>query len=264
MLVSNTDNHKQNCEFAEESIAFLYGELDESYKAKFSLHLENCANCADEVNAFSSIHSSIQNWKTAKFDILATPVIEIPTNLRQEAVKEAAVSSYWLTNLRERFSFTRGWVQVGAFAALLICLGLGIYFLNFSNQEELVVEKPDNKTIINESPTFDKEVAKADKPDSNSRDDDDYKKSEVKSPVNVENLSAKKIFQSKVSINPKISENNRKISEKILNRENKMPKANKNILSVKTRNVPKLNALPEEAEDEDLRLADLFDEIDAG
>ena len=49
-----------------------------------------------------------------------------------------------------------------------------------------------------------------------------------------------------------------------MNRANKMPKANTNILSVKTRNVPKLNALPEEAEDEDLRLADLFDEIDAG
>lgn len=264
MLVSNTDNHKQNCEFAEESIAYLYGELDESNKAKFDLHLENCVNCAGEINAFSSIHSSIQNWKAAKFDALSTPIIEIPTDLQQKSVKEATGSSSWLMNLRERFSFTRSWIQVGAFAALLIGLGLGIYFLNFSNQKEFAVEKPDNKTIINGSPAFNNEFAKADMPDSNSQDGNDSKQPKVESPVNVENLPTKKAIPSKVSTNPKISENNRKTPEKILNRENKMPKTIKNILSVKIRNVPKLNTLPEEAEDEDLRLTDLFDEIDAG
>lgn len=264
MLVSNTDNHKRDCEFAEESIAYLYGELDESQKVKFSLHLENCANCAGEVNAFASIHSSIQNWKAAKFDILSTPIIEIPTDLRQKCGNEAVVSSSWLMNLREIFSFTRGWIQVGAFVALLVGLGLGLYFLNFSNREELTVEKPDNKTIINGSPAFDNEFAKADKPASNARDDNDSKKSEMKSQVDGENLPAKKAVPSKVSTNTKIPENKQKTPEKILNRETKMPKTNKNILSVKTRNFPKLNTLPEEAEDEDLRLADLFDEIDAG
>lgn len=261
MLVNNSENHKQNCEFAEESIAFLYGESDESNKAEFNRHLENCSNCADELKAFSLIHSSVQNWKKAKFDILTTPIIKIPV----QSVRETAVSSSWLANLRERFSFQRGLVQVGAFAAVLICLGFGLYFFNFYNQENNVAGKTDSKTIVEVSPNPDNEIAKVEESNSNSQNQSDSKKAEmnqsadspVKSPAVEESSSAKQTVPLKISTSPKNSVNSRKSAD------NKIPKANRKISPVNNRSVPKLNALPEEAEEEDLRLADLFDEIDA-
>ena len=271
MLVSNNDNHRQNCEFAEESIAYLYGEMDESNSAEFNIHLENCSNCADELKSFSSIHSSIQYWKTAKFDILTTPIIEIPIDSRQ-TVKKNDVLSSWLSNLQERFSLSRCWVQVSAFAVLLICLGFGFYFVSFSNQKEVGFNKPEEKFTNKISSALIDEVAKVDESESNSLKENNSKNPEIKkspdssarSQVDKEILPAKETAPLKTSTKLKVSEINRKTTEKISTGENRMPKTNKNILSVKIPNIPKLNALPEETEDEDLRLADLFDEIDAG
>lgn len=263
MLVSNINNHKQNCEFAEDSIAFLYGELNEAQSAKFNGHLKNCSNCADEVKAFSSIHSSIQNWKAAEFDILATPIIEISTDSPQKSVKETIVSNSWLTNLREFFSFQRGLVQVGAFAALLMCLCFGLYFLNFYNQKNNLAENADNKNID--------EIAKVEKSNSNSQNQSNSKKAEtnpsadsqLKSPAVEKNSPAKETAPLAISTSPKNPANSRKPADNNLIRDNKTPKNNRKISPVNNRRLPKLNALPEETEDEDLRLADLFAEIDS-
>lgn len=262
MLVSNSENHKQNCEFAEESIAFLYGESDEMQKVQFSRHLENCSSCAEEINAYSSIHTSIQNWKMKKFDVLDTPTIEIPTDSRQSD-KEIAVSSSWLFNLRRTFSLQRGLVQVGAFAALLICLSFGLYFLSSDNQENNIVEKTDNKNSEVVLPNFDNDVAKIDKSDSqnnsNSQASNTGKSVDLPPlpPVIEENSPASQTVPVKISTSQKNSADSRKSSDR------KTPKVHRKTSPINNRSVPKLNALPEEADDEDLRLADLFDEIDA-
>ena len=272
MLVSNSDNHKHNCQFAEESVRYLYGELDKAQKEQFSLHLNNCSSCADELKAFSSIHSSIQNWKSAKFDALSTPVIQIPAGLRQKSGAKAAVSSSWLTNLREKFPFSPGWVQAGAFAALLICLSIGLYFLNSFDQRERASEKTDNKITAEVPPFTNSEAAKIKESDSVSPNEKDFPKSEntksAESSTNDlidEKISAtKKSAPAKVTTTRKNSEIKEKPVKQRLNRKNKEPEAYANAAPVNIRNLPKLNNLPEESEDEDLRLADLFDEIDAG
>jgi hypothetical protein len=271
MLFNNSDNHKQNCEFAEESVAYLYGELDEAQSAKFSSHLEDCSNCVDELKAFSSIHSSIQNWKSAKFDILSTPVIQLPTDLRQKSGSVAALSSSWLANLRERFSFSFGWVQVGAFAALLIGLAFGLYFIASSGNEELASEKSNQQTITDVSPNPNNEVAKINESDSGSQNVGDSDKSEntksndslTRGNVDKKTSVTKKSTPAKVSTERKNSEV-KETPKQPLNRKNKAPETFANAAPVNNRNLPKLNNLPEETEEEDLRLSDLLAEIDEG
>lgn len=272
MLVNNSDNHKHACEFAEESVAFLYGEMDEAQNAKFSLHLKNCSSCADELKAFSSIHSAIQNWKSAEFDVLAAPVIEIPKDLRQKFGAEVSVSNSWLANLRERFSFTLGWVQVGAFAALLISLAFGLYFLSFSGNQELASKKNETKIFTEAAPrSVDKNAVNA-KSDSDfqnqgiSTESENSKTSDSLTYVQPdEKISrTKKSVPAKVLVNLKNSGVTEKSLKQPLNRKIKAPENYANAAQVNNRNLPKLNNLPEEAEEEDLRLADLFNEIDEG
>jgi hypothetical protein len=75
------NNHKNTgCGFTEELISYLYGESSASEKATFETHLQNCSICTDELQAFSGVHFSINDWKEKDFDALETPVIEIPGN----------------------------------------------------------------------------------------------------------------------------------------------------------------------------------------
>jgi hypothetical protein len=271
MLVNNSDNHKNNCEFAEESVAYLYGDLDAAPSAEFGLHLKPCSSCAVDLKAFSSIQSSIQNWKAAKFDVLSTPVIQLPTDLRQKSGAEAAVSDSWLTNLRERFSFSFNWVKAGAFAALLVGLAFGLYFIATSGKEELASDKNNQLIITEVSPNSNNEVAKIEELDSGSQKVSDSGKSKItKSDDSLTNVKVdekipvtKKSTPSKVSINRKNPES-KELPKQPLNRKNSAPEVYANAAPVNNRNLPKLNNLPEEAEEEDLRLADLFDEIDEG
>ncbi len=70
-----------NCEFAAETLDFLYGEMNGERKNAFQTHLHNCSDCADEIEDFSGIRFSIQDWKAAEFDNLATPKILIPYDI---------------------------------------------------------------------------------------------------------------------------------------------------------------------------------------
>lgn len=268
MLVSSTDNNRRDCEFSEETAAYLYGELDDSKKADFKLHLENCADCAASLNSFSSIHSSIQNWKAAKFDNLSTPVIEIPCNSEPKEQKISVAGSR-LGNLREIFSFPRGLVQVGAFAALLVCLGFGFYFLKSSTSENTVAETKEVQNINNILSTSDTEAAKIEIFTSNSEYGKDSEKSgiakledsEIKISADKENLTVRENLPVKISAKP-ANNNIRKSAGNNSIRSNRAPKTEGNFQTDIYGSVPRLNTLPDETDDEVLRLADLFDEID--
>ncbi len=257
MLVGNSDNHKQNCEFSEQSVAFLYGELDKPQEAKFNLHLANCSVCADEIHAFSAIHFSIRDWKSAKFDLLATPVIEIPPDLTQP---EIAASNSWLANLRARFFFGRGLVPASVFAVLLICVGFGFLFFNNYNHKEIADNNNINKIITDDSAT-NKNFAATEKPDavnqaeSENPDKNQLAESDVKSTTQNTVLPIKEKVQTK----PDNVKNSRQKSTN--GRVDKIFQPSKNLQPVNRQSLPKLNNLPEDAEDDELRLADLFAEI---
>ena len=76
--MKNDSPQNFNCEFAPEIVDFVYGEMNAERKNVFDVHLNKCSNCADEIAEFSGIRFSIQDWKAAEFDNLATPEIKIP------------------------------------------------------------------------------------------------------------------------------------------------------------------------------------------
>jgi hypothetical protein len=267
MLVNNSDNYKHNCEFAEETVLYLYGEMGETQMADFRSHLKNCSTCADEISAFSSIHSSIQNWKSAEFDLIAAPIIEMPDGGRQKS--DAPVSSSWLANLRERFSISFGWVQAGALAALLIGPAFGLFFIASSGKQEQISEKKENTANNQAAPNIEEKTSEIAKSESKTEDEFPEKASTPdNSLADVE--PEEKILPNKKSASTKISTNRKNpvvresSSKQPSNRKIKAPEIYANVAPVTNRNLPKLNNLPEEVEEEDLRLADLFDEIDEG
>lgn len=265
MLVNSNNDHQPNCEFAEETVSYLYGELSEPQKAEFRTHLENCSACAGEVQNFASLQSSIRKWKAEEFDRLSTPAIEIPYHTAEKTFG----SFSWFDGLWN--SFSRGFVPVGALAALVVGLVLGSFFLFSSADNDYVAgtnKVPEvNKTNTvnvpvnnlkenipsNDLQTGENDLVEKEKPRL-------AKSEETKSPAAQNNSTGKKINPVKASAN---SAANRNQTEKAVTPEVKNPKTDKNKNLPVYGNVPRLNNLPEEAEDDDLRLADLLDEIDA-
>ena len=50
------NNHKKSgCGFDELLVSYLYGETNAAETAKFAAHLETCAGCADELEAFAGV-----------------------------------------------------------------------------------------------------------------------------------------------------------------------------------------------------------------
>lgn len=266
MLVNSHHNQKPNCEFAEETVSYLYGELSESQANKFQNHLENCSACADELNAFAAMNASIQTWKIEEFERLSPPVIKIP----YESTEKTGLLSSWLNAFQNGFSLSRNFVQAGAFALLVIGLSLGIFFL-FSNADDQFIadsnkmiegNKISNSNIVGEKeqlidPVPEQEMAEIQEEKSPLNQADESQ------PVTVPGLKKSQPQRVTSVKNSRNTERVQNKSDKTKSSESKKPKSN-NTKSIPTYgSVPKLNNLPDEIEDEDLRLVDLFDEIDA-
>lgn len=271
MLFNDSDNHQPNCGFAEETVAYLYGETDETQNATLRAHMQSCSSCAKELSAFSSIHFSIQNWKAAEFDALSSPEIKIPYDSRQTANEK--ISSSWLTDLHQKFALTNGWIPAGAVAALLIGLAFGLYFISFADSPELASERKhdqapvetlsvaENKTVqIAESQPDPKSENALDKSEqSKVNDSPAVKETEKKPSPNVASASEKIPTKRKTAV---VKENLSK--QQPSKNKTKATESYADATPGTNRNLPRLNNLPEEADEEDLRLADLLDEIDEG
>ncbi len=274
------DNNNYNCEFAGELLSYLYGEIGKREKSEFETHLNSCSNCAEELAGFGSIRSSILDWQL-EFTKLQTPIFILPIeNARRVSETFSAEKVSWLAEFRKLFTVSPFSVRT-AFAALAICLGLTIFIFIFSNNSknseiainevnknvapivsatvENVLKQTDqnevNKSVI--KPTTDKYTnlpeSKAEnlQPDkiSPERTNKQYSKNSfVKVSVNsnktgIDRQSAQNTNVLSVAKNPEIYK-----------------KDKKTILATR-QNTSKL-VEDEETEDDSVRLADLFDEID--
>lgn len=54
------------CGSGEDLVGYVYGEMDETSKVAFEVHLEDCAFCAEELASFSSLRISIGEWKKSE------------------------------------------------------------------------------------------------------------------------------------------------------------------------------------------------------
>jgi hypothetical protein len=254
------NNHKNSgCGFAEELMSYLYDESSADEKAAFETHLQSCSICTDELRAFSGVHFSINDWKAKEFDVLETPVIEIPYSNTSPGKEVSVVSSSWLPVLRGLFSLSpRGWsLAAASMAVLAITVGISLFAFNSRTGSDLASEGNKSPNLAITAPTVEKTPETTNAGNQNNAPD----KAAAK-PLNEKD--APQTVQA-VEPNPKTSRvvktsNNQRPMQKTEN--SNTPKNNdvKNNRKNKNNDVPPV--IPDEDEDDTLRLAELFEEID--
>lgn len=250
----NNNHHNSSCAFAEQIVSYLYNETNAKEKAAFDVHLNSCSNCAEELAGFDFVRSPIVEWKNAEFDNLETPAINIPYPTTISTEKQS-----WLGDLRRFFTLSPTWAT--AFATVIVCVGVAFLVFNFSNTTEVAEKenKPINtvvspiveKSVELQTEETEKETVKQEKPQPSIVENDSPKIAQQIAPkdqiVKVSN-NAKK--DKNIVQNTNVAANVRKIKD------------DKTTAGVKKQTVPKLNSLEEE-EDNSLRLADLFAEVES-
>lgn len=251
------NNHKSSgCGFAEELVSYLYSETGGTANTEFEKHLETCSICADEVAAFSGVHFSISEWKSKEFVHLQTPVIEIPYSFTAKMREDSSVELPWLTGLRNFFSFSTSWsLATAAMAVLIISLGIILLASNSRNSKEFAETNKNSRMQV--SPTVEKSMEQ-----SNANSSQNILPDMESIPLNNPQTP-----QPELTVQPD-TRNNRPV--RTANKQRRTPKTEKVNLpknqDVKLDNKKKNDIPPkifdDEEEDETLRLAEIFEEID--
>jgi len=263
MLSNNNHNHK-TCAFAEQMVSYLYGEINAGDDIKFETHLKNCSACADELADFGSVRSSVHDWRVTEFSNLETPIFHIPANNRAASfstVSSSNENASWFTNLRRIFSFNPAWATA-ALGILVVCAGITFFAFYFSSSSE-IAEKSDDKNSV--QPTVLPSIESTIKTEERNivvQGNEQLPPSSVKDSNSSPKIKRERQVVSDKSI-VKVSNNAQKNETDDSVRNSKNAAANiKKTSPVQKRRVPTLINTDEE-EDDSIRLADLFAEIDA-
>lgn len=248
------ENHQNlNCEFSEEIVSYLYNEMVEAEKFRFEAHLSNCQICVDELADFTSVRSSILEWRNEKFAVLPTPEFEIPFETKTQHLVTSEVSRPWYSGVRDFFKLSPIWMTAStAMAVLAICIGLVFVTIN-ALRDNSGLEQAQEKVKPVSSPTT--EVKKADTAVSNSSQSNS---SSTQPPVSTTTSVEPKApatptkIVDRQPIKPQNSTVRRNVSPNLVNKPN---------LSPKTKNGKLPSLTGDDEEDTSLRLSDLFDEI---
>lgn len=271
------DKHNHNnscCDFAEQTIAFLYDEVNSSEKAVFETHLKSCATCADEIAGFEAIRSSVLEWRNEEFSSLELPVIKIPyrqTRTFGNSDADSNVSRWWTAELRRLFSFSPAFAATATLALIALFAGIAIFTAKHSDKSGIarIDNRNDNKTIA--SSTIDKESAATATGDFVKETAAEISPKNGVKPfgsddrkVNRQTNTDSKVVRKDSVL--KIADDSR-IAAKNFKQETNSPRVkalnieNKKSFSARTGKIPRLNNVEDE-EDKSLRLAELLDEAD--
>ena len=271
MKVMSNNNHISGCSFSVEIPAYLYGEIGKREKSEFETHLSDCSKCIDELADLSFARFSVQEWRDAEFAHLETPLIKIP--YERKNISDSTVSDSWLARLRQFVPLSPAWAAGGAMAALVIGVGLVLFAANVFQPAEIASVSNDNTANISVSPTTKIAVQQPEDVFSDiEKTENTAQRSPKPSNKNTESVQPVNARENKASEESKntvvrVSENSPKNkSEKQIsagsstnNRDNH--KTAINPAPSKARQVRILDNYEEE-EDNTLRLAELFEEID--
>lgn len=259
------NNHKNSdCGFSEELVSYLYGETDAAENTEFEAHLKSCSVCADELEAFSGVHFSINDWKLKEFANLETPVIEIPYEKTEKAPDKQEVSTVtgsWVSGLRNLISLSPAWsLGAASFAVLAIVVGVALLALNSPKVKDNEVAAR-NKPV---KPTATPSVEKTSEQTNTNNNKTNSPDKDVK-PINEPKRPQPEVADT-TGTNPKSNQ-----TVKVVNTQRQVQKVdNPNTPKTadanrKKNNDPKLGpkvAPEDEDEDKSLRLAEIFDEIE--
>lgn len=260
MSNNNNQNHK-TCSFAEQAVSYLYGEIDFDDKYNFESHLKNCSTCAEELADFAMVRSSVLDWREADFSVLETPVFQIPVNNRPQYLSTNSVSIEhfsWFANLKRIFSFNPVWTMA-ALGILAVSAGVAFIAIYNSGGNEVADKKIETvPSPIAVSPTA--EIAqKSD--EKNIADQIEKQSSSENKNTNFPTELKRERRDDSTRTIVKVSTNPARNETAVQTRIQKDANDNKKISPVLKRKVPTLTDSDED-EDNSIRLADLFAEID--
>jgi hypothetical protein len=110
------------CARAEELVAYLYDEATENEARSFGEHLRACASCRDELAAFGVVRAGVREWRNEAFGLTPSLAFEAAGATLASVARETPRKRSALAALREFFTLSPAWLQVGSVAAaLLIC-----------------------------------------------------------------------------------------------------------------------------------------------
>ncbi|MCY7374488.1 MAG: zf-HC2 domain-containing protein [Pyrinomonadaceae bacterium] len=249
------NNHKNlNCAFAEPLISYLYGESGAAEKAEFEAHLKTCASCHIELTKFGFTRSAVHEWRVEEFDKLATPVIELPSSsIKTQTV--ATDSRSWFSDWRQIFSFKLA-LAMSALAIAVVLVGVTFMALNFRGDNIDVAEKTANDKVIKTavSPTVEKTV----EPPKQTVDTNKFAAPDLPVKIVNQKTAAPKSPAIKVSANAPKNNSDNVVPVRAGQNTNK---GNQKFAAVPKSKIPSLTD-SEDEEDNSVRLADLFDEIE--
>lgn len=249
--MNNNNHNHQPCDSGETLVAYLYGEASAAESEKFKAHLVECGQCAAEVAGLGMVRSAVAEWRQEEFAPMSAPAIEMPVRsdaviLTREAVILTDESPTWLEGLRAFFT-PRMTLAAAGFAALIICAALTLAVLNSQTGEE-------NLTAKNASPENDKPQAV--KPAAN--DPAPGGEEVAKKGSDTVKGTGEKIVTTESAHKPE-----REYVTPVVKLSNNAPGPKpKNLPKVKQQKTESLPGVYEDAQDDSLRLADLFTETD--
>lgn len=263
----NSNHNHSSCEFAEQTIAYLYGESNADEKIKFEAHLVNCAVCAEELTGFGFVRSSILEWREADFSNSKIPAFDVPVKTQEKSFSAKLQNSgSWFGELWKGFAFNP--VSAGAvLAALVICAGLILFALNFSASNEIAKKSNDENAIVTTTASSTPVASIKEESRSNIGNNgggksaaDKTSNSPAENGIEIRtSLSEKQVAPKntviKISVNP--PKNN--LGNSVRSSKNANGDAKKTS-TVRRKQVPNLIDAEDE-EDDSIRLADLFAEV---
>ncbi len=267
------NRHKSECSFSAEAISYLYDEIGEREKIAFEAHLSNCSHCADELADLSFSRSFVKDWRDLEFAHLETPAIQIPFQSAANDVSTANTSL--LARFRQIFSIYPAWTTAAAVASVLLVFGIFFAASNILRPVEITENNVENST--KDKVLSSEQIPQKKNPEELSAGNEQNEDS-IKSPESLPNNTIKQAqneyktaqtsnADSEISVvkaaekSPKVKPEKRSVAAV----EKKAENASKNInnpVQANRRAAPTLNGF-EEDEDNTLRLADLFEEIEA-
>lgn len=220
------------CPAGNEMLEYLYSEISPLDQEAFELHLAECVNCIDEFAELSQSRYPVYEWKRIDFDPLTTPDILITYSACQPSL---------LDRFTALLGFGRGVVFSGAAVSVVIAVVIAYLIMGPAS----VVERND---LASADPTA------SPKPVANisgaSRPDD--RMPEVSPGIN----DAEQIASKRVERKPPSADRTSPATT-----ASKSKKGDQTPAQPEPMSIPVLSTA-EDFEDDSLRLADLFEEIE--
>ena len=116
-------NTPELCARADDLVAYLYGEANESEAKDFEAHLQHCGSCRTELLAFGQVRRSIKEWRLPFLGSLGAPALEaqsVPAFSRLGATHGRERSA--ISALREFFTLSPMWMRAATVTvSLCVC-----------------------------------------------------------------------------------------------------------------------------------------------